>query len=184
MVIVGLDTETTGFDYDKGHRIIEACFSIYNQDEHGKINHIGTVTQRIDPKRSIPEEAQAVHGISLEDIEGMPEWKEFAPKVAKILSKADLLIIHNAKFDMAFLRGEQRDAGFPIENEPPTFCTMENSRWATPNGKNPSLKELCWSLGIDYDESSAHAASYDVSVMMECYAKGLEFELYINHLTK
>lgn len=35
---------------------------------------------------------------------------------------------------------------------------MENGRWATYDGKSPKLGELCFALGIEYDEGSAHAA--------------------------
>lgn len=177
MVIAGLDTETTGFDFFKGDRIIEACFGIY-QVEHDGIKHLKSITQRINPERSIPADAQAVHGISLESLKESPTWKDFAPKVDAILSKVDLLVIHNAEFDMPFLYGEQERAGYKVDRQIPTFCTMANGRWATFDGKSPQLRELCWSLGVDYDPSVAHAADYDVSRMMACYEKGIELGFY------
>lgn len=185
MVIVGLDTETTGFDFygNKKDRIIEACFALYNWDGT-TLEHLKTITQRINPERSIPADAQAVHGISYEDVKAAPKWAEFAPKVKLILDRADLLVIHNAAFDEPFLEGEQDRAGLTVGRKLPTFCTMENGRWATFDGKNPSLKELCWSLGIEYDTSKAHAAEYDVHVMMACYEKAVRLGLYTNPIIK
>lgn len=181
MVIVGLDLETTGFDFygKKQDRIIEACFSIYTYDPIGHdLVHKKTITQRINPERNIPEDAQAVHGISYEDVKASPKWAAFAPTVQKILAIADVVVIHNAAFDEPFLEGEQQQAGYALGRKIPTFCTMENGRWATFDGKNPSLKELCWSLGVEYDVTKAHSADYDVSVMMECYIKGVTLGLY------
>lgn len=179
MIIAGLDLETTGFSHDKGDRIVEVCFGIYQGTEAG-ITHLKTVTQRINPLRSIPIEAQRVHGISLEDLKLSPTWKDFAPKAKLILDKADMVVIHNAAFDEPFIRGEMMAAGMPITKPIPVFCTMANARWACADGKNPSLQELAWSLGIPYDPSVAHAADYDVGVMMECYRKGVMLGLYPN----
>lgn len=177
MIIAGLDLETTGFNVDKGDRIIEVCFGLY-QYEGGELTHLKTINQRINPQRTIPVEAQKVHGISYEDVKEMPVWKDFAPTVAKILSKVDKLVIHNAGFDSPFLEGEMRNAGLPIEHRVPTFCTMENGRKLTFDGKLPSLKELCWALGVKYDPAAAHAADYDVHKMMECYKKGIKIGLF------
>lgn len=185
MVIVGLDTETTGFFFEKKDRIVEACFAIYTFD--GLVfQHQRTITQRINPERSIPADAQAVHGISLDDVKSSPKWAEFADTAKKILDRADVVVIHNAAFDVDFLVNEQDAAGKPLTGslEAKSFCTMLNGRWATFDGKSPSLKELCWSLGVEYDPSKAHAAEYDVHVMMACYEKAIKLGLFDNPLTQ
>ena len=177
-IITGLDLETTGLDFYKGDRIVEVCMSVYRVSE-GVFTHLKTVTQRINPERSIPLEAQRVHGISLEDLREMPVWSDFAGTAKRIIEASDSVIIHNAGFDEPFIKGEMHRVGSPLKDIP-SFCTMENGRWATFDGKNPSLKELCWSLGVDYDPSAAHAAEYDVHKMMACYQKGVELGLYNN----
>lgn len=179
MVIVGCDTETTGFSFEKKDRIVEACFAIYTLDDL-TLTHQRTITQRIDPERSIPADAQAVHGISLDDVRGKPKWAEFADTAKKILDRADMVVIHNAAFDVDFLVNEQDAAGKPLTGSlaDKSFCTMTNGRWATFDGKSPSLKELCWSLGIDYDPALAHAAEYDVYCMMACYEKAIKLGLF------
>lgn len=179
MVIVGADTETTGFDFDRGDRIVEVCFGIYHATAAG-LEHLRTINQRINPERAIPAEAQRVHGISLEDLKTSPTWSGFAPTVQRILDRADMLVIHNAEFDVPFLQGEQARAGYPVSRPLDAFCTMRNGLWATFDGKSPTLKELCWSLGIKYDPTAAHAASYDVEVMMQAYWRGVQLGLYPN----
>jgi len=54
------------------------------------------------------------------------------------------------------------------------FDTMTEGRWATPDGKLPKLQELCFALEVEYDTNKAHAAEYDVDVMMECLWKGID----------
>ncbi len=182
MIVVGLDVETTGFKFDKGDRIVEACFSVYRVNVDGTFTHLRTIAHRINPERSIPEDAQAVHGIALEDLVGAFVWADIAPRVQALLDKTDLLVIHNAPFDRSFLYGEQARAGYPINREVATFCTMENSRWACPDGKLPKLVELCYALGIEYDGTKAHGAEYDVQIMMLAYQKAIQLGLFPNPL--
>lgn len=179
MLVVGVDTETTGLKYHKGDRIIEVCFDLYdfNPDTNTMV-HVRTVSQRINPQRSISADAQRVHGISMEDLREMPTWSEYSEKVQKILERADLLVIHNAEFDQEFIWGEQQAAGRPVTRDVPVYCTMENGRWATFDGKKPSLRELAWVLGVPYDPSAAHAADYDTKVMMECWHRGVKLGFF------
>lgn len=176
-IITGLDLETTGFKYEKGDRIVEICLKVYRLLDDGTMKHLKTITQRINPMRSIPIEAQRVHGISLEDLRGMPTWADFAETVEKVLSVTDYLVIHNAGFDYPFIKAEQAGAGKAFK-EIPTICTMDNARWATFDGKRPSLGEVAWALGVPYDKSVAHAADYDVDVTMDCFKKGLALGLF------
>lgn len=179
MIVVGVDTETTGFKARKGDKILEACFNIYRFDPtDGTFTHLRTITQRINPLRAIPEEAQAVHGITLESLKLCPTWADFAPTVKKILDAADLLVIHNAEFDLEFLQAEQEAAGYPVDRAIASFCTMENGRWACCDGKAPKLVELCVALGIDFDPDAAHGAEYDTSKLMEAYRKGIQLGLF------
>lgn len=168
MLIVGLDLETTGLDVDKGDKIIEVAILSYD----GNIQRLyDTYVKRVDPERAISPKAQEIHGISYESLVGSPKWKDISQDVLEKLSKADLIVIHNAAFDAPFIATQLLEAGrkLPQMN---IFCTMENGRWATPNGKLPNLGELAFSLGVEYDPSKAHGADYDVRVLMACFFKG------------
>lgn len=175
--VVGLDIETTGLKVEKSDRIIEIGLRAYHLNPDGSLRHITEFVKRINPQRTISEKAQAIHGITLEDLRDMPIWSEVAEKVDEYLKWADVVIIHNADFDKPFLWTEQTNAGYPPKDVP-VFCTMANARWATFDGKVPTLRELAWTLGVNYDVSKAHGASYDITVMMECFRKGLKLGLF------
>jgi DNA polymerase-3 subunit epsilon len=174
MLICGFDCETTGLLDKDGtpgdQRIIEVCAQLWTLDGERKLNFV----QRIDPQRSITAASQAVHGITSADLIGKPLWDDVAPKLHAVFRKAGLIVAHNAEgFDKPFVNGEFKRVGFPPVF--PWFDTMLEGRWATPTGAVPSLEKLCWAVGVDYDPAAAHAASYDVSVMMEAFIKGVRW---------
>jgi DNA polymerase-3 subunit epsilon len=174
MLIAGLDTETTGFSAPDGHRIVEIAIVTYDFETRRIIDRY---EQRIDPDRNIPAAAQAVHGISYESLVGKPKWQDVAKVIQAKLDAADVAIAHNMGFDGPFIGHELLRIGLKLPNFEP-FCTMENARWACPDGKLPKLGELCFALGVEYDPAKAHSALYDVTLMMDCFFKGLDRGFY------
>jgi DNA polymerase-3 subunit epsilon len=173
------DIETTGLKVEDGHRIIEVALSMwaFNTVTGDKRKLGKPYIQRINPERPIDPGAEAVHKISLSDLRGKPKWKEVAPIVSKLLSKADIFIAHNAAFDAPFVALELVRVGLPM----PTFdvyCTMENGRKATAMGKVPNLGELAYACGFEYDTDSAHSALYDTELLENCYWVGVERGLF------
>lgn len=165
-IAMGLDIETTGLSAEKGHRIIELACTLH--DFHtGKL--LGKWAPRINPMRSIDAKAQAVHGISIEELMHEPKWEAVAPKLVKLLKKVDLIVAHNGDgFDLPFIIHELDRIGLEVPDVA-TFDTMTGCYWATPDGKPPSLRELAHSLGYKYDEEKAHSALYDTALMMRCF---------------
>lgn len=163
----GIDIETTGLE--KGdHRIIEIYIGLYRGDKL-----LREYNQRIDPQRSIAKEAQDVHKISSADLVGMPVWKTVAPTVHAFLTKADVHVAHNSEFDLPFIAYELKRVGL-IMPERHVIDTMQFT-WATPDGKKPSLKELCLATDLEYDVNAAHAADYDVDRMMQSLFQARRF---------
>ncbi|WP_323016394.1 3'-5' exonuclease [Castellaniella sp.] len=166
-LFVGIDLETTGLDWATGHRIIEVAAIIYREDE----TRVGAYVQRIDPERAIDPKAQAVHGISYEELSMCPKWEAVAPKLHALLSKCDEAVAHNGRgFDAPFLIHEFDRVGLSVPS-----ClhrcvdTMVDGRWATPMGKLPNLGEFAFATGTPYDVAQAHGAEYDVMVMMQAF---------------
>jgi DNA polymerase III epsilon subunit family exonuclease len=163
---LGLDTETTGLKYGD-HRFVEVYGGLWRGGELLK-----EFNQLIDPRRSIPADVIAIHHITPAMVAGKPDWEEVGPIFAKWMAKADIHIAHNANFDLDFLRYEFKRIGIimPVR---PVLDTMQFT-WATPDGKKPSLKELCFACDVEYTaapasehgERTAHSADYDVKVMM------------------
>lgn len=175
MIIGGLDTETTGLEQEKGHRIIEFALLLYVYDPAtGTVIPKGKFVQRINPQRSIDPGAQAVHGISFDDVSMCPTWDEVAPKIVKIMGACDLVVAHNGNgFDIPFIAAELIRVGLPVPDIQ-AVDTMVQGRWATPMGKLPNLGEFCFATGVEYDPSKAHGAEYDVQVMMEGFFVALK----------
>lgn len=173
-IVGGYDIETTGLEIGD-HRIIEACLQLWDLKSRKRLVN---VTQRIDPQRSIVTSAQAVHGISLADLSGCPTWETVGPKLRQIMERCDLIVAHHGEgFDFPFTNHELKRIGLP-PIPAPTFDTMKPARWATPVGKVPSLQELAWACEVPYDTCLAHAADYDVSVMMDCFFRGLDWGMF------
>lgn len=169
-VIGGLDIETTGLDQEKGHRIIEVALLLYVLDtETYQSTYKGKFVQRINPQRSIDPGAQAVHGISYEEVAMEPIWEDVAPKLSKAMSACSVIVAHNGDgFDLPFVAGELLRIGLPLPDVK-SVDTMLQCRWATPMGKLPNLGEFCFATGVTYEPDKAHAAEYDVTVMMDAF---------------
>lgn len=174
VIVAGIDIETTGLSQEDGHRIIEVGIGMYRTDDGRTFSKIGrTWLKRINPLRAIDPGAQAVHHIDIKDLAGCPEWVEVAPTVSKLLSAAHLVVAHNAEFDCPFVALELVRIGLPMPKFD-VFCTMKEGRQATALGKLPSLAELAWAFGYNYDQAAAHAADYDIDLTMKCFFKGVE----------
>ena len=175
MIIIGLDLETTGLSYEDGHRIIEVGMIKAELDLYSfKAKTIAHHIQRIHPNRSIPADAVAIHGITLSDLAGCPQFHDVAADIVSFMSDARLLVGHNLiGFDAPFLAMELMAAG----QIPPAHLKMLDTidaRWATPHGKMPNLGELCYALEVPYDPMAAHSAEYDINRTLEAFYKGLE----------
>ena len=86
-----LDTETTGlnaFADENPDRIIEfAGLEMINRQFTGNNLHL-----YIHPERDIPEEAAAVHGITLEQLADKPVFAKVGQQIADFLRDAELII--------------------------------------------------------------------------------------------
>jgi DNA polymerase-3 subunit epsilon len=174
MNIIVLDTETTGLKQEAGHKIIEIALLTYDLDSEKLID---TWVQRFDPQMPIDPGAQAVHGIAYSDLAGCPTWEDMAQEISDRMTKGNLLVAHNMSFDGPFIGCELQRVGVDVPDVH-SFCTMENARWACPDGKMPKLLELAFALGVEYDKGKAHAAEYDVLVTAECFFRGLKRGFY------
>jgi DNA polymerase-3 subunit epsilon len=174
VLIAGFDSETTGLE-PGDHRFVEVYAGLWRLDTRARVFEFN---QRIDPERSIPAEVQRIHGITPADVAGKPTWDVVGPQLHKVLSRADMIVAHNGDgFDMPFVNYEFKRIGLePIVK--PTLDTMTAGRWATPTGVIPNLGALCFACDVPYDTAKAHAADYDVAVMMECFFKALDWGFF------
>ena len=135
-----LDTETTGLEVSKGHRIIEiGCVELVNRKPTGNHYH-----QYINPQREIDQGAIEVHGITNDFLADMPVFGTIAATFMEFVRGAEL-VIHNAPFDIGFLNSElQRLSSGDASLE--SLCTVTDTL-AMARAKHPgqrnSLDALC-----------------------------------------
>ncbi|MEH6629441.1 MAG: DNA polymerase III subunit epsilon [Halopseudomonas aestusnigri] len=157
-----LDTETTGFKPEEGHRIVEiGCMEVYQNLPTGK-----SLQLYINPERDMPEGAFKVHGISSEFLADKPLFPKVVDEFLEFIGE-DPLVIHNAPFDMKFLNSELKWAGKPaLKNKP--IDTVIIARELFP-GSPVNLDALCRRFDIDNSSRTYHGALLDCELLAEVY---------------
>jgi DNA polymerase-3 subunit epsilon len=161
-----LDTETTGLDPSKGHRIIEiGCVELIDRRITNNFYH-----QYIDPQRAIDEGAVSVHGLDQAFLAGKPVFAELVDGFLQYIADAEL-IIHNAAFDVGFLDAELARFGKkykPVHNYCAVIDTLALARQQHPGQRN-SLDALCKRYEIDNSERDLHGALLDARLLARVY---------------
>jgi DNA polymerase-3 subunit epsilon len=158
-----LDTETTGLDPFDGHRIVEiGAVELFNHMPTGRTYH-----QYINPQRSVPSDAVAVHGLTDDFLRDKPLFPAVAPAFLEFVSDARL-IIHNASFDLRFLNAELEWAGLARLADDMAIDTLLIARRRFP-GSPASLDALCRRFGVDNSAREKHGALLDSEILAEVY---------------
>jgi DNA polymerase III subunit epsilon len=158
-----LDTETTGLDPFQGHRIVEiGCVEMVNRFPTGKTFHV-----YINPERDMPDEAFAVHGLSVDFLKGKPVFADICEELVAFLGDAPL-VIHNAGFDLAFLNAELGRLDRQVIGRERLLDTLTLARRKHPGGSN-RLDDLCARYGIDNSRRTKHGALLDAELLAEVY---------------
>ncbi len=163
-----LDTETTGLDPSKGHRITEiGCIEMVNRRETGK--HFHTY---LNPEREIDEGAQKITGLTRDFLQDKPKFSEIAADLRAFLTvEGTELIIHNAPFDLGFLNWEFKlvDQGHSdLEQSFSIFDTLVLARRLHPGQRN-NLDAVCRRYNIDNSGRDYHGALVDAKLLMRVY---------------
>lgn len=157
-----LDTETTGLDPSKGHRVIEiGAVEIIDRRLTGNNFHV-----YLNPERPCDPDAVRIHGLTDEFLQDKPLFADLAEDFLAYLG-SDELIIHNAPFDIGFLSAElgllQRGK---LPN--PVIDTLVEARRRFPGQKN-DLDTLCRRYSVDNSQRSLHGALLDCELLAEVY---------------
>ena len=161
-----LDTETTGLSTSQGHRVIEiGCIEMVNRRLTGREFH-----RFLNPDRDIDEGAEAVHGISREQLETEPRFPEIVDEFLAFVKDAEL-VIHNADFDVGFLEHELRlmkHAQPSITDHCMVLDTLTLAREIHPGQRN-SLDALCKRYEVDASKRDVHGALIDSELLARVY---------------
>ncbi len=162
--LVVFDLETTGID-PVSDRIVQIGLVRVEPDGHRR-----TFVSLIDPRRPIPPQATAIHGITNADVAGRPTFLEIAPELSVLLEGADLAGYNSVRFDLPLLAEELRRAGRPLD--------MEGRRHLDAmvifHQKEPRNLEAAFKFYCDKQLAKAHDALGDASATLEILDAQLE----------
>lgn len=149
---IAIDVETTGIDPAGGHRICEIAMLKFLCGDV-----IDSLVSLVNPLRPMSPGASAVNGITDPMVAGAPLFGDLFPGILAFIEN-DVLVFHNAPFDLSFLRAEARIAG----GEWPGNPVVDTLRLARRTGRfrSHSLSVLCGELGIVAAFHRAEADAY------------------------
>ena len=160
-----LDTETTGLDPLNGDRLVEiGCIELVNRIPSGQTFH-----RYLNPERSMPAEAFAIHGLADGFLKDKPLFAEIADDLVDFLGDAPL-VIHNAGFDIGFLNAELDRTGRPPISRERLVDTLLIARRKHAGASN-RLDDLCVRYSIDHSHRTKHGALLDAELLAEVYVE-------------
>ncbi|MEY8702152.1 DNA polymerase III subunit epsilon [Francisella philomiragia] len=165
---VFIDTETTGFDYKIGNRIIEfGAVEVIDRKVTGNNLHF-----YCNPNYEVEAGALAVHGLTNEFLADKPLFEENVEKMIDFLKGAEV-IIHNAAFDVPFINWElgllkNNKYGTLEQHVAKIIDSLELARKKHPLQKN-NLDALCKRYHIRNDHRTFHGALLDSELLADVY---------------
>lgn len=157
------DTETTGLSPAGGDRMVEiGCIEMVGRIETGRHFHC-----YFNPERSMPSEAEAVHGLSDIFLSDKPRFADKVEELLEFIGDAPL-VAHNAGFDFGFLNHELDRCGRPAICLSRMVDTLTLARSRHPGAKH-SLDALCTRFGVDRSHRVKHGALLDAQLLAQVY---------------
>jgi DNA polymerase III subunit epsilon len=157
------DTETTGLSPAGGDRMVEiGCIEMVGRIETGRHFHC-----YFNPERSMPSEAEAVHGLSDIFLSDKPRFADKAEELLEFIGDAPL-VAHNAGFDFGFLNHELERSGRQPICMTRMVDTLILARTRHPGAKH-SLDALCTRYGVDRSQRIKHGALLDAQLLAQVY---------------
>ena len=163
---VVLDTETTGLEPEKGHRVVElGAVEIVDRRLTGE-----RLQFYVDPEREIDDAAYDVHGLDVAFLRGKPKFGDVVAQLLDFVRDAEV-IMHNAPFDVSFIDYELSLLDAPVR-QLGDHCTVSDSlalaRRKHPGQKN-SLDALCRRYRVDNARRELHGALLDAEILADVY---------------
>ena len=158
-----LDTETTGLDYEDGHRIVEiGIIELENHVPTGSYFHY-----YLNPERESEQKAQEVHGLTREFLSNKPKFSDIADELMNYISDSTI-IIHNASFDVGFINAELTKCNMKKLDEDKVIDTLTIAKKKF-LGQSVSLDSLCRKYNIDLTGREIHGAIKDAKLLASVY---------------
>jgi DNA polymerase-3 subunit epsilon len=159
-----LDTETTGLDW-RAERIIElAMLAVDVGMQTGMpVGEVEVYEDFEDPGCSIPPEIVKLTGITDQDVKGQALNEA---KIKDMVSRADLIVAHNAGFDRPFVENR-----LDVFEHKAWACSFQGINWKAQGLGSAKLEFLCSEFGWFYD---AHRAQVDCHALLRVLSSPLQ----------
>jgi DNA polymerase-3 subunit epsilon len=159
-----LDTETTGLDW-RAESIIELAMLAVDVDlQTGQpVGEVEVYEDFEDPGRPIPPEITKLTGIASKDVKGQ---KLNETRIKDMVSRADLIVAHNAGFDRPFVENR-----LEVFEHKAWACSFAGIDWKAQGLGSAKLEFLCSELGWFYD---AHRAQVDCHALLRVLSSALK----------
>lgn len=165
-----LDTETTGLlvpgaPLEQQPKIIELAMLVV---------HEGEIVDRFEwlfnPGHPLDPQITKITGLTDADLAGKPDFATLHKAVAFVLMGADLIVAHNAPFDMGMLENEFKRVGIPTTAawRGTVECTVQN--YFHIFGRRPRLTELYEKI-LGKPLAQTHRAMDDCRALYEILIK-------------
>ena len=159
------DTETTGLDPRTGDRMVEiGCVELVNRVPTGATFHA-----YFNPDRDMPEQAEAVHGLSAAFLSDKPRFRDCCEELLDFLADSPL-VAHNAGFDFSFLNHELSLCELEAVCLSRMIDTVAIAKRRHPGAKL-SLDALCTRYGVDRSHRVKHGALLDAELLAQVYVE-------------
>ncbi|MBR4212683.1 MAG: 3'-5' exonuclease [Bacteroidales bacterium] len=123
--LVFFDIESTGLNIATD-RIVEISIVKVSPTTPGAPNDVEVKTRRINPGMPIPPEAQAVHGITDDDVKDCPKFAQIAKSLAQMLQGCDIAGYNSNRFDIPLLAEEFLRAGVDYDFHKRNLVDVQN----------------------------------------------------------
>lgn len=166
VVAAVIDVETTGLNHEKDEIIQIAIRPFFVSPSTGEISGLRkTIVALQQPTVSLPPIIIDITGFRDEDLVGQSiPWN----KVAKVLSKCQFIIAHNASFDRKWVEKALRDNSLQVPEDAIWCCSMTQVDWTPIIRCSRALEVICAWHGFYYD---SHNAVADVDATLHLLRK-------------
>lgn len=165
MIITSLDFETAN------HSRVSICAAGIAVFEDGKLSESPYWLVR-PPKGHgwFLEDFTEIHGLTWFDVQEAPEFPAIAPEFLERLTRSDIVIAHNAPFDIGVLRTTLDHFGLACP-EFDYLCTCQAAKRIWPDLPNHKLNTVAAHIGHEFyhhhAQSDAEAAGRVLLAMMK-----------------
>lgn len=156
-----IDVETTGLEV-RVEDIIE--IAVLKFDATGESAFVGLCT----PERPVSVKIEQLTGISKERVQKALRIEDALDRVRKMLEGVELLVAHNAQYDLAMLKWVAERRSLPPVYSGQFACTRYFANALFPR-KSHKLKDVCKFYGIGDDQT--HRALDDLHMTAQVFCK-------------